>query len=40
MREEMAPGQKRMKAPSQGLKLEFVHGYVYFMAYQPSGDNS
>ena len=26
MRADMAPGQKRNKAPDQGLKLEFVHG--------------
>ncbi len=23
---DMSPGQKRMKAPNEGLKLNFVHG--------------
>ncbi|XP_074647902.1 echinoderm microtubule-associated protein-like 6 [Tubulanus polymorphus] len=27
MKSELAPGQKRIKAPNDGLKLEFVHGY-------------
>ena len=26
MRADLAPGQKRNKAPDHGLKLEFVHG--------------
>ncbi|XP_013391678.1 echinoderm microtubule-associated protein-like 6 [Lingula anatina] len=27
IKEEMEPGEKRNKAPDEGLKLEFVHGY-------------
>ena len=26
MKAQLAPGEKRMAAPSEGLKLEFVHG--------------
>ena len=28
---EMAPGQKRAHAPDEGLKLDFVHGWVIMM---------
>ena len=30
---EMAPGEKRARAPDEGLKLEFVHGYVVFFSH-------
>ena len=32
-KQEMAPGEKRAKAPDEGLKLEFIHGSVEINCY-------
>lgn len=37
---KMAPGQKRKQGPNDGLKLEFVHGFVSLLTFSLCAVNS